>query len=366
MTLDYPSVTIENQKLIYENGKHLDIPLIYNRWQNNKAVNEFYEKFLTKVLGENEIAFGTDPLGFNCVRYNFICYFGLLISDCGTKRSSSLRKKYSGYKFSKEYIKSRILTEYKFFNFDEFIPRNLVTQNLHEIRGLNKNISSHIDAYIEFANDEDWESKFDTVDNNIRKIYVGTRLLKFLLDKINLGRPNYFGALSMDFSRSFVIHRSVNKVAKILSNDFKKKKATIAIEGNSFKHIKGEREMFEILIMLLLDNAIKYSRDIYSMPPVIKLSDYGNGQIDISVRSYGDIIPEHERQSVFHKGFRSSINTVKTEGSGMGLFNARQLANKFGANIIYTPNVHEQASNLGWNCFTIKIINAFDISPKKL
>lgn len=361
MTLDYPSVTIENQKLIYENGKHLDIPIVYNRWQNNKTVHEFYEKFLTKVLEENEIAFGTDPLGFNCVRYNFICYFGLLISDCGTKRNSTLRKKYSQYKFSKEYISSRIRTEYKFFNFDEFIPRNLVTQNLHEIRGLNKNISSNIDAYIQFTDEEDWESKFDAVDENIRKIYVGTRLLKFLLDKINLGRPNYFGSLIMDFSRSFVIHRSLNKVAKILSNDFKKRKVIINIDGNSYKRIKGEREMFEILIMLLLDNAIKYSRDIYSIAPTIKISDFGNGKIDISVRSYGDIIPEHERQSVFHKGFRSSINTVKTEGSGMGLFNARQLANKFGASIVYTPTIQEQASNLGWNCFTIKVNNAFDM-----
>ena len=49
--------------------------------------------------------------------------------------------------------------------------------------------------------DEEWEEKFDNQTENIKKIYVGSRLIKFILDNIKFYQPNFFKNLKIKYDR---------------------------------------------------------------------------------------------------------------------------------------------------------------------
>ena len=82
-------------------------------------------------------------------------------------------------------------------NLNKYIPVKSFTQSIHELRGLNSKISGHIERLMEFNSEEEWEKNFEDADENLKKIYVGTRLIKFLLDNIRLFNPQNISNLSI-------------------------------------------------------------------------------------------------------------------------------------------------------------------------
>jgi two-component system sensor histidine kinase ArlS len=347
--IEFPFVSIENKKLIYSDGMFVRLPNEYKKAAYLKLVDYFY---LKKVeTSSNIVILEADPFGFCSVHYKTLTYVGLIINGIKGVEAGRLKKKYPNNRFDKDYIIHRIKKEYSLLSFEEVIPIELVKQNLHEIRNLNSKISGVIDDVIDANTEVEWDEKFDKASENVKKIYVGSRLIKFLLDNIKFLSPNYFNTLSQNRERSFIVHRSVSKIVKIYSEDFKKKKANIVLEGNSFKKIFGDKELFEVVIMLLIENAIKYSIDVSSISPKVSIKENANS-LTIKVSSFGTVIPKEERESIFIKGFRSKLQTIK-EGTGMGLHNARELLKVFKSEIQYQCDAIDNSPN-GWNHFTIK------------
>ena len=56
-------------------------------------------------------------------------------------------------------------------------------------------------------------------------------------------------AVNQNEDQSFIIHRCVSKIVRIHREDFKKKKSNFALEGNTFKKMQGDEELFEIVLM---------------------------------------------------------------------------------------------------------------------
>jgi two-component system sensor histidine kinase ArlS len=355
MNFGYPSVNNNRTQLRFNNGRFCNLPKEYSK-DTNKII---LEKFFTKILSDSsskDVITGVDPLGFTFLNLDFICYVGLVTNKKNRGKYNNLSKKYPLNKFDLEYLKKQIFFEYDLVNFKEYIPIEIVTQNLHEIRGLNSKIGGNIDNIMHINSDEEWEEKFDNQTENIKKIYVGSRLIKFILDNIKFYQPNFFKNLKIKDDRSFVVHRSVSKMIKIYRNDFKKGRADIEFTGRSSSAIKGEKEYFEILIKILIENALKYSEFPKKIGPKVEI--YENKKtISIVVKSYGRLIPITERPYLFSKGFRSTVNQKTKEGTGMGLYNAQQLSIHYDSIISFECKEASQVESidLAWNIFTLKI-----------
>lgn len=348
---NYPSATLNNGSVIFSDGKMLDIPSVYLRPKNEKSIKEFYLDIL-KNEGD-ELVIGTDILGFDYVLYQGICNVGLLLGISYSHLANDNRKKFPHCRFDKNYLIERIKEDKKLQNFEEFIPIQIVTQNVHEIRNINAKITSSVDELLDYANDTEWETKFDKADDNIKKIYVGSRLIKFILDNFKFYMPNYLENLKPNIDRNIHIHKSLNKVVKIYSNYFKKRKTIIEFEGNTFRQMQGDKELFEIMLMLLMENAIKYSRDPHSICPKVNIREGHQNSVSITIQSYGRIIPDEDIPKLFTRGFRSVAHKNK-DGTGMGLFNANSIVKLLGGELIYNKNTLNATDfDCGWNCFTI-------------
>ena len=351
----YPFVKIQTSKIVFHPGRFINLPKEYIKVANKKLLQDFYIKLLSQEENR-EIHFGTDPLGFTYLRLDFICYIGLVISTSQKGKYKNLHKKYADNKFPLEYLKKQIQFEYDLINFKEYIPIEVVTQNLHELRGLNSKISNNIDRIMNIESEDVWEQKFEEQSESIKKIYVGSRLIKFILDNIKFYIPDFFENLKMNHSRTFVAHRSVSKIVKIYRNDFKKDRADIDFTGYSTGEISGDKEYFEVLIKILIENALKYSEYPKRIGPKVDIKE-NKKIITIEVHSYGRAIPQPEQPYLFSKGFRASINSKSKEGTGMGLYNAKQLAKHFNAEISFYAKDISNTENfsLAWNIFKLVI-----------
>ena len=351
----YPFAKNHDNQISFNNGRLCCLPKEYLKQTNQVVLKSFFTKILSESTSQ-DIIIGIDPLGFSFLNLDFICYIGLVTNKADRGKYNNLSKKYPLNKFDIEYLKKQIKFEYDLVNFKEFIPIDIVTQNLHELRGLNSKISGNIDRIMKIEKEEEWESKFDEQTESVKKIYVGSRLIKFILDNIKFFQPNFFENLKLDYSKFFVAHRSVSKIVKIYRNDFKKGIADIDFIGSSGIKISGDKEYFEILIKILVENALKYSQFPKRIGPKVEFEETKK-RLNISVHSYGKSIPKTEEPYLFSRGFRSSVNKGTKEGTGMGLYNAMQISKHFHGKISFeTKKVSNDVNiDLSWNIFTLRI-----------
>jgi len=364
MAFGYPYVSNVRKKLIFSSGRYCGLPSEYLKPANKQLLEEFYTKILSESSNK-EIETGVDPLGFTFFNLDFICYVGLVTTKGQRGKYRNLGKKYPENRFYIDYLEKQIQFEYDLLNFKEYIPIDIVTQNLHEIRGLNSKIGANIDTIMRIDDEAEWEEKFEEQTQTVKKIYVGSRLIKFILDNVKFYIPDFFENLTIKYDRSFIVHRSVSKIVKIYRNDFKKDRADIQFSGRSLGSINGEKEYFEILVKILVENALKYSEFPKRIGPKVSISE-NEQHISIEVHSYGRAIPTTEQPYLFSKGFRSTANRSNKEGTGMGLFNAKQLSKHFNAEISFSNKEVSKGNDidLAWNIFTLKINKKRTTKPK--
>ncbi|WP_045690095.1 sensor histidine kinase [Hymenobacter sp. AT01-02] len=352
----FPQIKVKKDSLEFTDGFALNTPAEYLNKKNKGPLEKFYNPYTFGTAKDSEeIRIGIDPLGFNYVFYKTLCYIGIILPTYRNRISKKILKKYEDNIISEKYIKSRITEDYKNINLEEYIPTNLITGNIHELRNLNSKIVACADELINFKSEQDWELTFDKADGNYKKIYVASRLTKFILDKLKLYRPDFFETTHLNLEKSFSIQRSVNKIVKIYRNDFKNKH--LSSEGYTEISLNGEKEYFEILMMILIENSIKYSIDPIKLYPgvTIRENDRRNAKIiTITVSSFGNLIPLEETEKIFEAGFRSSSNKLSASGTGMGLNNARRLASLYGFELKYICDYPKDTSiKTGWNNFRL-------------
>lgn len=78
MKLNFPTVRIFEKELIFETGKYCTLPTEYSKPTNQKILNDFYRKIIEDKKGCCKALDGTDPLGFDYVIIDYICYIGLI------------------------------------------------------------------------------------------------------------------------------------------------------------------------------------------------------------------------------------------------------------------------------------------------
>jgi signal transduction histidine kinase len=106
--------------------------------------------------------------------------------------------------------------------------------------------------------------------------------------------------------------------------------------------IKGDPLLLQLMINNLLENAIKYSPK--EKPITCLLNDHHN-RIELYVIDEGPGIPDGEKKNIFKKFYRLGDETTrKTQGTGLGLYLCKKIAEDHNADISVTDN-SPQGSN---------------------
>jgi two-component system sensor histidine kinase KdpD len=91
-----------------------------------------------------------------------------------------------------------------------------------------------------------------------------------------------------------------------------------------------DRELIEIALRQLIDNALKYSpRD----SPVSVAAESNEGRVIVSVTDRGPGIPEEEQSRIFEKFYRAEASRHQIPGAGLGLVIAREIIQVHGGEI---------------------------------
>src|SRR6202162_2375609 len=91
-----------------------------------------------------------------------------------------------------------------------------------------------------------------------------------------------------------------------------------------------DRELIEIALRQLIDNALKYSpRDT----PVSVAAESSDGRVIVSVADHGPGIPEEEQSRIFEKFYRAEASRHQIPGAGLGLVIAREIIQVHGGEI---------------------------------
>ena len=125
-------------------------------------------------------------------------------------------------------------------------------------------------------------------------------------------------------------------VAELLSNIESKISSQVERAGFELRFVREERsdqatinidqDCFAQIIINLVDNAIKFSRDADQKIIEIGSRLTGNNEVLFSVRDYGPGIPKDQMQKIFELFYRSESElTRETVGTGIGLAIVHQL-----------------------------------------
>jgi len=100
--------------------------------------------------------------------------------------------------------------------------------------------------------------------------------------------------------------------------------------------VKGDPLLLQILINNLLENAIKYAPKESPITVTLKTND---SVVQLEIADEGPGIPNDEKKKIFSKFYRvGNEATRKTQGTGLGLYLCRKIADDHNADILVTNN----------------------------
>ncbi|WP_293813791.1 sensor histidine kinase [uncultured Aquitalea sp.] len=192
--------------------------------------------------------------------------------------------------------------------------------SLHDIDKWSGQLARLANTLIDNNKGHSFEDKYNTSSALEKSIYETATLLKDTLDLVSILHNS---SATKKKKGSITIHSLLVKIATILNNSqAKEQKKKIAIKGNCFAKITLFSS-FKIILLSLLDNAIKYSISNQEISAVIS-EDAEN--VYIRIETISPHIEEYERERIFEKGYRGNNIGVDAEGSGFGLYIAKLCA----------------------------------------
>lgn len=150
------------------------------------------------------------------------------------------------------------------------------------------------------------------------------------------------------------IRKIVRTRIEAVEDTVKKKNIEMKFEApESMPKVITDKEKISICIQNLIENAVKYTNPKGRISILLKYDEYGK-EILFSIKDSGIGIPEEEHKRVFTKFFRST-NAMReeTEGSGLGLYIAKNIIEAHGGKIWFGSNEKEGTNFF----FTLPVVN---------
>ncbi len=97
--------------------------------------------------------------------------------------------------------------------------------------------------------------------------------------------------------------------------------------------ISGDAGELQTVFMNLLDNAVKYSRDLVKI--IVKLRITPQNKVEIYIRDNGIGLAPEDLKRIFKRFYRvQNASTADTKGTGLGLFIVQSIIKRHGGHII--------------------------------
>ncbi len=162
--------------------------------------------------------------------------------------------------------------------------------------------------------------KFKKMDTQLNRM---TNLINDLLEitKIEEGKMSFNKDL---FNFEELVFDTVEEIQRT-SASYK-----ITVSGSAQKEIFGDRNRIEQVLINLITNAMKYSRDGSKI--IVSISKEKD-KVMCSVKDFGIGIPEEKQSQIFERFFRVGEDDKLSGGLGLGLFIAKEIVKKHGGEI---------------------------------
>lgn len=131
--------------------------------------------------------------------------------------------------------------------------------------------------------------------------------------------------------KSVNVNKAVAKTKTILQQKYPRKSIDVKINQN-FPEIIADSDKFEQILLNLMENACKYSYENTDI--LVTGKSDGETEAEISIENDGITIPDKDKKKVFEKFSRlDNPMTRLTQGSGIGLYLASEMAKKMSGRI---------------------------------
>ena len=202
--------------------------------------------------------------------------------------------------------------------------RSLVTEHVHEIRSMN---TSLYHAGYELQEKLRYDERYKLA--LAKNVVALSELVSVRIELADLAASNLENPAG-EFTAPLSAYKKFDKITKCYIAYAAKREITISLSGDSRGLTKGV-ENFEMLPLIIIDNAVKYSPDKRGIEVVFSEDD---SKIFCRVRSLGPKIELPEYVSIFGKEQRGvhAISSGRT-GSGIGLYFAKRLLRTINAEI---------------------------------
>ncbi len=173
----------------------------------------------------------------------------------------------------------------------------------------------------------------------IRKAYeANDRMVNLVNDLLNVTRIEegryVYEPEELDFME--VVNPVIEAYKEHIEN--KGLKFNIQESEEELPRVKVDREKIGIVIQNFLDNAMKYT----SEGEIDLVIEHVKGKIRVSVKDSGVGIPDDQQKRLFNKFFRAAnVQRMDTEGSGLGLFIAKNIIESHGGKVGFSSKAGE-------------------------
>jgi two-component system sensor histidine kinase KdpD len=129
------------------------------------------------------------------------------------------------------------------------------------------------------------------------------------------------------------LSRMVTEIVGVYRSDFIRVAPTVTVPGEPVE-VFADRELLNLALVQLIDNAFKYSR------PGSAVAIEVTGKEDVAavrVQNRGSSISDDERERVFERFYRGRHAGERAAGSGLGLFVSRKIVAAHGGSLELEP-----------------------------
>lgn len=129
------------------------------------------------------------------------------------------------------------------------------------------------------------------------------------------------------------VNKILSETVEIVRTRYNLEKEVIKFsETDESAKISGDAGELQTVFLNLLDNAVKYSRDLVKV--VVRLRVTPQNKVEIYIRDNGIGIPSQDLTRVFKRFYRvQNASTADMKGTGLGLFIVHSIVKKHGGRI---------------------------------
>ncbi|QEN86527.1 hypothetical protein FZC33_07520 [Labrys sp. KNU-23] len=190
----------------------------------------------------------------------------------------------------------------------------------HEFRAPLAVIAATADN-LSFSVDKDTSN----VGLSIAKIRRAIKRMSILIENILVGEKLTAGQISPSAIEAFDLNEILHNVRTGMDDGSARRVCFISSENAV---VNGNRNLLEIALQNLIQNALKYSAD--DCPVIVAVSS-NEGRAIIDVTDNGSGISIKDRDLIFQKYYR--VAGQKASGSGLGLYISREIARQHGGDL---------------------------------